>query len=146
MSSSDLPRGEGLPPVPASLLAQLATVPDPRIERTKHHQLVDILAITLLAVLCGADSFTEVAQFGRAREAWLKTFLVLPNGIPSHDTFTRVFARLDRHVLASCLTPWAQAVALLAGRGLSRARSWPSTARRCAARTTEARGSGRCTR
>lgn len=56
-----------LAPVPASLLAQLATVPDPRIERTKHHQLVDLLAIALLAVLCGADDFTEIAQFGRAR-------------------------------------------------------------------------------
>lgn len=111
MSSSEPP----LAPVPASLLAQLATVPDPRIERTKQHELVDILAITLLAVLCGADGFTEVAQFGRAREAWLKTFLRLPHGIPSHDTFTRVFARLDRHAFAACLTQWAQHVALLAG-------------------------------
>jgi predicted transposase YbfD/YdcC len=110
MSSSDPP----LAPVPASLLEQLATVPDPRIERTKHHQLADILAITMLAEICGADTFTEIAQFGRAREAWLRTFLVLPHGIPSHDTFTRVFARLDRHALAACLTQWAQSVAALA--------------------------------
>jgi predicted transposase YbfD/YdcC len=101
-------------PVPASLLAHLAQLPDPRIERTKHHQLADILAIAILAELCGADSFTEIAQFGRAREAWLKTFLALPHGIPSHDTFNRVFARLDRHALAACLTQWAQAVACLA--------------------------------
>jgi predicted transposase YbfD/YdcC len=101
-------------PVPESLLAYLAQVPDPRIERTKHHRLTDILAIAILAELCGADSFTEIAQFGRAREAWLKSFLALPNGIPSHDTFTRVFARLDRHALAACLTEWAQAVARLA--------------------------------
>lgn len=103
-----------LAPVPASLLAQLATVPDPRIERTKHHQLVDLLAIALLAVLCGAESFTEIAQFGRARAGWLGSFLALPHGIPSHDTFTRVFARLDRHVLAARLTQWAQSVAALA--------------------------------
>lgn len=110
MLSSELP----LAPVPAGLLAQLATVPDPRIERTKHHQLADILAIAMLATLCGADTFTEIAQFGRARESWLRTFLALPNGIPSHDTFTRVFARLDRHALAARLAQWAQRVAALA--------------------------------
>lgn len=101
-------------PVPTSLLEQLATVPDPRIERTKLHLLVDILAITILAALSGADSFTEIAQFGRIRLAWLRTFLALPNGIPSHDTFTRVFARLDRHALAARLSEWAQTVAALA--------------------------------
>lgn len=101
-------------PVPQSLLAHLAQLPDPRVERTKHHQLVDILAIAILAELCGADSFTEIAQFGRAREAWLKSFLALPHGIPSHDTFNRVFARLDRHALAASLTQWAQTVACLA--------------------------------
>lgn len=99
---------------PTSLLAQLALVPDPRIDRTKRHLLVDILSITLLAEICGADSFAEIAQFGRARLAWLKTFLALPNGIPSHDTFTRVFARLDRHALAARLNAWARAVASLA--------------------------------
>ncbi len=106
-----LPSDPSVAPVPESLLVHLARLPDPRIERTKHHQLVDILAIAILAELCGADSFTEIAQFGRAREAWLKTFLALPNGIPSHDTFTRVFARLDRHALAASLTQWAQSVA-----------------------------------
>jgi predicted transposase YbfD/YdcC len=101
-------------PVPESLLAQLAQLPDPRVERTKQHQLTDILAIALLAELCGADSFTEMAQFGRAREPWLRTFLALPNGIPSHDTFTRVFARLNPDAFAACLAEWAQAVAALA--------------------------------
>ncbi len=100
--------------LPESLLAHLAQIPDPRIERTKHHLLTDILAIAILAEVCGADSFTEIAQFGRARESWLRTFLALPHGIPSHDTFNRVFARLDRHALAACLTQWAQRVASLA--------------------------------
>jgi predicted transposase YbfD/YdcC len=104
----------GSAPVPANLLAQLAEVPDPRVERTKQHQLLDILAIAILAQLCGADSFTEMAQFGRAREAWLRTFLALPNGIPSHDTFNRVFLRLDPEAFAACLAEWAQAVAGLA--------------------------------
>lgn len=108
--SPDLP----LMAVPTSLLAQLGQVPDPRIERTKHHQLTDILAITILAELCGADSFTEIAQFGRAREAWLRSFLALPHGIPSHDTFNRVFARIDPQALSACLAQWAQRVADLA--------------------------------
>lgn len=110
-----MPSSEPAPvSMPESLLVHLAQLPDPRIERTKHHQLVDILAIAILAGLCGADSSTEIAQFGRAREAWLKTFLALPNGIPSHDTFNRVFARLDRHALAASLAQWAQSVAFRA--------------------------------
>lgn len=118
MSSSEAFEAPSIGPIPSSLLEQLATVPDPRIERTKHHQLVDILAITLLAVLCGADNFTEIAQYGQAKKEWLETFLALPKGIPSHDTFSRVFARLDRHAVSACLTQWAQHVALMAG-GLS---------------------------
>lgn len=110
MSSSD-----AVPvPVPDGLLAHLAQIPDPRVERTKQHRLIDILAIAILAKLCGADAFTEMAQFGRARQAWLGTFLALPNGIPSHDTFTRLFARIEPHAFAACLSQWAQAVAALA--------------------------------
>ncbi len=101
-------------PVPDSLLAHLAQIPDPRVERTKQHLLTDILAIAILAKLCGADDFTEMAQFGCARQAWLGTFLSLPHGIPSHDTFTRVFARIEPHAFAACLSQWAQAVATLA--------------------------------
>lgn len=99
---------------PPTLLAHLATVPDPRIERTRRHQLVDILAITLLATLRGADAYTEIAQYGRTHEAWLKSFLQLPNGIPSHDTFERVLGRLDRHAFERCFAEWASAVAVLA--------------------------------
>jgi len=68
---------------------------DPRVDRTKDHLLSDILAITILAVICGAEGFTDIAHFGRAKLKWLKTFLPLPKGIPSHDTFGRVFAMLD---------------------------------------------------
>lgn len=97
-----------------TFLAHLATVPDPRIERTRRHPLVDILAITLLATLCGADAYTEIAQYGRTHEAWLRSFLELPNGIPSHDTFERVLGRLDRHAFERCFAEWASAVAVLA--------------------------------
>ena len=81
-----------------SFVGHFADLPDPRVNRTKKHRLDDILGITLCAVICGADSFEEIERFGDAREDWLKTFLALPNGIPSHDTFNRVLAALDRKV------------------------------------------------
>src|SRR5947199_5569316 len=84
----------------------LADLPDPRVDRTKRHRLDDILVITLCAVLCGADSFEEIERFGKARHAWLKRFLALPHGIPSHDTFNRVLAALDRDKFAACFASW----------------------------------------
>jgi hypothetical protein len=87
-----------------------ADLPDPRIERAKRHQLVDILTIALCAVLAGADNFVEIEEFGLAREDWFATFLELPNGIPSHDTFGRVFARLDPVAFEARFLAWVQAV------------------------------------
>ena len=85
-----------MPQPDVSFTRYFAALPDPRIDRTKKHQLIDILAIALCAVIAGADSWEEIERFGKARHAWLKRFLALPNGIPSHDTFNRVFAALDR--------------------------------------------------
>jgi hypothetical protein len=79
----------------ASVMEYLAEVSDPRIDRTRAHPLVNILVIALLAVLCGADSFVSIERFGRAKKEFLATFLDLESGIPSHDTFGRVFASLD---------------------------------------------------
>ena len=79
----------------ASLLEHFADVEDPRIARTKRHELLGIMAIGICAVICGADGWTGMQDFGVAKETWLRTFLDLPFGIPSHDTFGRVFARLD---------------------------------------------------
>lgn len=70
------------------------------------HRLDDILVIALCAVICGADSFEEIERFGDARADWLKTFLALPNGIPSHDTFNRVLSALDRDQFAACFARW----------------------------------------
>ena len=70
-------------------------VSDPRVDRTKEHKLIDIIAIAICAVICGAEGWTDIENFGNSKLAWLKTFLELPNGIPSHDTFGRVFARMD---------------------------------------------------
>jgi predicted transposase YbfD/YdcC len=99
-----------MPQPDVSITRYFASLPDPRIDRTKKHNLVDILAIALCAVIAGADSWEEVERFGLAREAWLRQFLDLPNGIPSHDTFYRVFARLDPRELGACVAEWLGAV------------------------------------
>jgi predicted transposase YbfD/YdcC len=99
----------------ASITAHFASLQDPRIERTKLHQLLDILVIAICAVICGADDWVEVELFGNAKLAWLGTFLELPNGIPSHDTFGRVFARLNPEQFQQCFLAWIQAVSAVTG-------------------------------
>jgi predicted transposase YbfD/YdcC len=85
-------------------------IDDPRVERTKLHNLLDIMIIAILGVLCGADGWVEIEAFGRTKEEWLKTFLQLPNGIPSHDTFGRVFARIDPQQFEECFLTWVRGV------------------------------------
>jgi predicted transposase YbfD/YdcC len=96
-----------------SLPEHFAQVHDPRVDRTKQHLLIDILVIAICAVICGADDWVAVAAFGRAKQGWFKTFLHLPNGIPSHDTFGRVFARLDPQQFQQAFVAWIQAVSEL---------------------------------
>jgi predicted transposase YbfD/YdcC len=100
---------------PTSISEHFATLQDPRSERGKDHVLVDILTITLCAVICGADDWVAVATFGREKVDWLRTFLGLPNGIPSHDTFGRVFRLLDPDELRRCFLAWVRAVVGEAG-------------------------------
>lgn len=88
---------------------------DPRIERTKLHKLIDILVIAICAVIAGADNWEDVEDFGKARLEWFKTFLELPNGIPSHDTFNRVFARLNAEQFQACFLKWMAAVGQVIG-------------------------------
>ena len=88
---------------------------DPRMERTKLHKLLDILVIAMCAVIAGADNWEDVEEFGKARLEWFRTFLELPNGIPSHDTFTRVFARLDPEQFQACFLRWMNAVSAVIG-------------------------------
>ena len=84
------------------LVEHFAEIDDPRIERTKRHKLIDILTIAILSVICGADSWVGMESFGKAKHQWLKKILELPNGIPSHDTFARVFARLNPEEFQNC--------------------------------------------
>jgi predicted transposase YbfD/YdcC len=83
---------------------------DPRIERTKRHQLIDIVTIALWGIICGADNWVEIAEWGQAKEEWLRSFLELPNGIPSHDTFSDVFARINPGEFQGCFVAWVRAV------------------------------------
>src|SRR5881398_2313379 len=71
---------------PLDLETYFAAVDDPRVERTKRHKLLDIIIIAICGVICGAEGWVETEEFGKEKEAWLKTILELPNGIPSHDT------------------------------------------------------------
>ena len=95
----------------AALLDHFATLPDPRIARHRWHKLSDILVIAVCAVLCGAESYPAIEDFGHEREAWLKQFLELPEGIPSHDTFNRVVRLLDPVQFQACFLSWRHAVA-----------------------------------
>lgn len=94
-----------------TLIGFFSALPDPRQEQGRRHRLADMVVIAILGVLCGAEGWAEVAQFGEAKKKWLATFLPLPHGIPSHDTFGRVFAVLDPDRFEACFTAWTAAVA-----------------------------------
>lgn len=93
------------------VLRMLDQVEDPRVNRTRRHSLTDMLFVTICAVLSGADGWTEVELFGETKLDWLRQFVPLANGIPSHDTFGRVFARLDPVQLEQCYLQWMSALA-----------------------------------
>ena len=88
---------------------------DPRVGRAKRHELLDIVVIAVCGIICSADAWVDIEEFGKAKEEWFRTFLDLPNGIPSHDTFGRVFARLDPEQLQRCLVSWSAALRQASG-------------------------------
>ena len=97
-------------PKPKPLLECFEGLPDPRLDRTRRHKLVDILTIGLCSILSGGENFSEMEWYGRIKEDWLKTFLELPNGIPSHDTMNRVFAAIDPHAFLDCFVCWVKGI------------------------------------
>jgi len=87
-----------------------AQVEDPRMERTRLHRLRDIIIIAICGVICGAEGWVDIEEFGKAKEAWFTELLKLPNGIPSHDTFGRVFAHLDPKQFEASFFQWVQGI------------------------------------
>src|SRR3954454_17151023 len=95
---------------PASILEHFAELPDPRREHGKVHMLDEIVFMSICAVLCGADSWQEIADYSQSKSEWLHTFLTLPGGIPSHDTFRRVYCLLDPLAFQACFSAWMAAL------------------------------------
>ena len=90
---------------------------DPSRRHLRRHHLIDIIVIAICAVIAGADDWQQIVTFARHRRAWLQTFLSLPSGIPSHDTFERVFERLDPAAFQACFQQWVEALARTLGLG-----------------------------
>jgi len=95
---------------PASILEHFAALPDPRRDHGKIHMLDEIVFMSICAILCGADSWQEIAEYSESKIDWLKTFLTLPGGVPSHDTFRRVFCLLDPLAFQACFSDWITAL------------------------------------
>lgn len=102
---------------PASILEHFAALPDPRRDHGKIHLLDEIIFMAICAVLCGADNWLEIAQYSESKKDWLSTFLTLSGGVPSHDTFRRVFCLLDPTAFQACFSDWI--TALMSRHGLT---------------------------
>lgn len=96
-----------------TLIDHFSKLTDPRIDRTKEHLLIDIVTIAICAMICGADNWVAMETYGQSKQEWLQQFLELPNGIPSHDTFARVFARIDPSEFQQCFRDWVSSIAQL---------------------------------
>ena len=94
----------------APLIEHFASLPDPRVVGRSDHKLLDIIAIAILGTICGAEGWDDFAEFGEYKEKWLRTFLGLPAGIPSADTFRRVLSALDPEAFSACFVSWMQAL------------------------------------
>jgi predicted transposase YbfD/YdcC len=98
---------------PSSLIEHFENISDPRIDRSKRHKLIDIIVIVIVGVICGAESWRSIEMVAEVKQDWLKTFLELPNGIPSHDTIARVFSRISTRQFQICFSLWMKATATL---------------------------------
>lgn len=93
-----------------TIVKHFTDVEDPRQGRRKDHLLLDIIIVAICAVICGADGWVAIEEFGKAKKKWLRKFLELANGIPSHDTFGRVFTHLDPEQFQNGFLSWVQAI------------------------------------
>ena len=93
-----------------SIEKHFGQIPDQRVVTRSSHKLVDIIAIAILGILCGADGWVGIETYGKAKQEWLSTFLELPHGIPSHDTFGRVFSELDPEILEKNFQAWIKVI------------------------------------
>jgi predicted transposase YbfD/YdcC len=96
--------------VVVSITEAFENLTEPRVERTRYHDLIDIVVIAICGTICGCDSWEDLPRYGKAKIDWLRTFLWLPNGIPSADTFARVFQRLDPSEFMNCMSSWVDAL------------------------------------
>jgi len=99
-----------MPEKPPTILEHFSTLTDPRVPLKTRHRLIDIIVITICGTICGADNWTEIAGYAKIKRKWLEKFLELPNGIPSHDTFGRVFSLLSPEEFQRCFLSWIQSV------------------------------------
>jgi len=98
------------PPKPRTIVECFGELRDPRMDRTRDHKLIDILVIGLCSLLTGGEGFNDMELFGKTKLDWLKTFLELPQGIPSHDTFNRVFSAMDPKCFLECFVRWVRGI------------------------------------
>lgn len=98
---------------PSSLITHFKNITDPRIKRAKRHKLIDIIVIVIVGVICGAESWEAIQLVAEEKQEWFKTFLELPNGIPSHDTIARVFSRISARQFELCFSAWMKATSAL---------------------------------
>jgi hypothetical protein len=96
-----------------SPISYFSELTDPRVERSKEHLMEDIIFITIAAVICGAETWNNIETYGKSKEAWLRQYLQLPHGIPSHDTFNRFFRALDPDEFEQAFLPWIKDVSKL---------------------------------
>jgi len=93
-----------------TIAEHFAVIQDPRIDRTLRHKLIDIITIAVCAVICGADGWVAIETYGCAKYEWLKTFVELPNGIPSHELSARVFAQINPQQFQECFLDWMKSI------------------------------------
>jgi hypothetical protein len=94
-------------------ISYFSNLRDPRRDRTKEHLLEDIIFITIAAVICGSEIWNDIENYGKSKETWLRQYLSLPNGIPSHDTFNRFFSALDPELFEETFLAWIASISKL---------------------------------